>query len=147
MRTLPTYETPADTICGECKQPCKIVGLRNEFDYAGTHCSFGNTGTHYPSGYGDPVSDCCDADILDAEIYAERIEEARDTVDLAIVWESIGVDAIPGKVGSLGFRVDSETLAMRILIAINTHDEAELGRLLMPMADKYIQDAAERVVK
>lgn len=66
MKTLPQYITPPDTRCPECGEPCEIVGLDNSFDYGGTHCTFGRAGTHYPSGWGWPVSDCCEADIEDA---------------------------------------------------------------------------------
>lgn len=85
-------------------------------------------------------------DFPDYREISERETVARETVSIETIWESIGPDAIPGKVGSRSFLVDYETLAMRILIAINTHDEAELGRLLIPMADKYIQDSAVKMV-
>ena len=49
--------------CPKCGDPCDIVPLRNHFDYAGTHCTHGLDGTHYPDDYGSPVSDCCDAPI------------------------------------------------------------------------------------
>jgi len=53
--------TPA--ICASCGKPCKVIPLRNEFNYAGTHCTHGLSGTHYPDNWGDPVSDCCEAPI------------------------------------------------------------------------------------
>jgi hypothetical protein len=64
-RRLPTYDTPSDTFCSECKQRCLIVGLENEFSYSGTHCNHGQAGTEYPPDWGSPVSDCCYADITD----------------------------------------------------------------------------------
>jgi hypothetical protein len=66
-RHIPRYETPEDFICPECGETdCKIVPNLNHFDYAGTHCTHGNGGTHYPSDWGYPVTDCCGADIDDA---------------------------------------------------------------------------------
>ncbi len=59
----PEYITPPGTRCPDCGEPCRVVPLRNEFDYAGTHCTYGRPGTHYPAGWGSPVSDCCEADI------------------------------------------------------------------------------------
>jgi len=47
--------------CSECHEPCKAV--EETFDYAGTHCTHGNTGTHHTGHY---VSDCCFADLEDA---------------------------------------------------------------------------------
>lgn len=58
---MPVYETPEGTVCPECGGPCTIVGDDNSFDYAGTHCTHGRSGTHYPSDWGKPVSDCCEA--------------------------------------------------------------------------------------
>jgi hypothetical protein len=57
------YEPPTTTICPDCGEECTIVPLDNSFDYAGTHCTHGRSGTHKPEGYGTPVSDCCDAEI------------------------------------------------------------------------------------
>lgn len=50
-----------DNICPECGKPCKVIPLKNDFNYAGTHCTHGIAGTHYPDSYGDPVSDCCES--------------------------------------------------------------------------------------
>ena len=66
MKQLPQYHTPEDMVCPECGEPCTIIGLRNEFDYAGTHCTHGLSGTHYPYDWGYPVSDCCETLIEDA---------------------------------------------------------------------------------
>jgi hypothetical protein len=52
-----------DPVCSDCGEPCKVIGLDNSFDYAGTHCTHGKGGTHRPEGYGSPVSDCCEAEI------------------------------------------------------------------------------------
>ena len=52
-----------ESICPDCGEPWEIVPLDNSFDYSGTHCTFGNSGTHYPDDYGRPVSDCCDAEM------------------------------------------------------------------------------------
>jgi hypothetical protein len=59
---VPRYDTPEGTVCTSCGEPCKVVALRNEFDFAGTHCTHGRGGTHYPEGWGSPVSDCCGED-------------------------------------------------------------------------------------
>jgi hypothetical protein len=64
-KTIPEYHTPSDTHCPECGEPCQIVPLRNEFDYGGTHCTYGLPGTHYSDNWGEPVSDCCEALIED----------------------------------------------------------------------------------
>ena len=64
MKELPEYTTPEGFRCPECGGPCKIIPLRNEFDYAGTHCTHGEDGIHYPDNWGDPVSDCCEASII-----------------------------------------------------------------------------------
>ena len=56
-------------ICPDCGEKCNVIALDNSFDYAGTHCTHGRSGTHYPDGYGDPVSDCCEAYIEDMEDY------------------------------------------------------------------------------
>ncbi len=58
MKT-PIYITPKNQKCPACKELCEIVPLRNEFNYAGTHCTHGLSGIHYPSNWGEPVSDCC----------------------------------------------------------------------------------------
>ena len=61
MRQLPEYITPTGTKCPVCEKICKIVALQNEFDFAGTHCTHGMWGTHFPDSWGSPVSDCCEA--------------------------------------------------------------------------------------
>jgi len=48
----------AQYLCPECKEPCKSV--EETFDYAGTHCTNGESGTHRTGNY---VSDCCGADL------------------------------------------------------------------------------------
>ena len=60
-KIAPKYQTSLDARCPECKKLCQIVPLKNEFDYAGTHCTGGRPGTHYPKTYGQAVSDCCHA--------------------------------------------------------------------------------------
>lgn len=45
--------------CPSCNEVMEAVPLRNEFDYAGTHCTYGQSGVHYPSDWGTPVSQCC----------------------------------------------------------------------------------------
>lgn len=63
-REIPTYETPPDARCSDCGEACKVVALRNEFSYSGTHCTYGKPGIEYPSDWGRPVSDCCEAEVL-----------------------------------------------------------------------------------
>jgi hypothetical protein len=55
-----TYDTPEGFKCPECGELCTIIFRDNSFDYAGTHCNYGMSGTHYPSDYGEPVTDCCE---------------------------------------------------------------------------------------
>lgn len=66
----PTYETPENFTCPSCNHLCKIIPLENEFDYSGTHCTGGKSGTEYPSSWGNPVTDCCETlcadEMLDA---------------------------------------------------------------------------------
>ena len=47
--------------CPKCGEFCEIVPLDNSFDFAGTHCTHGQSGTNYPNDHGSPVSNCCDA--------------------------------------------------------------------------------------
>jgi hypothetical protein len=56
--------TPS-AVCPECGEECEVKPLDNSFDYAGTHCTGGVGGTHYPMNYGSPVSDCCEAPMED----------------------------------------------------------------------------------
>lgn len=51
--------------CSECCSPCKVIPLDNSFSYSGTHCTGGKPGIHRPAGYGEPVSDCCEAPCVD----------------------------------------------------------------------------------
>jgi len=60
-REVPSYHTPEGYRCPECGELCKIIPLRSEYDYAGTHCTYGLPGTHYPDDWGDPVCDQCGA--------------------------------------------------------------------------------------
>lgn len=60
-KNIPEYHTPPDTRCSECGELCQIIPLRNEFGYAGTHCTHSLPGTHCPPNWGEPVSDCCEA--------------------------------------------------------------------------------------
>ena len=50
---------PTPWICNDCKEPCLVVEER--IDYAGTHCTHGNSGVHYTGYY---ESDCCYADYI-----------------------------------------------------------------------------------
>lgn len=68
MKKLPFYITPKDFLCPSCNKPCTIIALDNSFSYSGTHCTGGLSGIHYPSGYGSPVTDCCEADVSNYKI-------------------------------------------------------------------------------
>ena len=74
MRKPPSYETPEGTTCPGCGEECRIVPNLNEFDYSGTHCTHGQSGTHYPFDWGCPVSDCCGVDIEDAVKEEDEID-------------------------------------------------------------------------
>jgi hypothetical protein len=63
-----------ETICPGCGDPCEVVRLDNSFDYAGTHCTGGTGGTHYPDGYGDPVSDCCE-EFIEGYTFPDEVDE------------------------------------------------------------------------
>jgi len=68
MKNLPLYKTPTNFLCPACNQPCHIIALDDSFSYSGTHCTAGQAGIHYPSDYGSSVTDCCEADVPDAEM-------------------------------------------------------------------------------
>ena len=51
---------PEDYWCTDCEQPCTLV--EETFDYAGTHCTHGVSGTHHTGHY---VSACCNAEYTD----------------------------------------------------------------------------------
>lgn len=58
--------------CLDCKEVCGRV--EETFDYAGTHCTFGRSGTHHTGHY---VSDCCGAEFTNdiTDIYDEDGED------------------------------------------------------------------------
>ena len=66
--------------CPECGEICNVVPLLNEFDFAGTHCTHGLPGTHYPDDWGSPVSDCCEAYIDIAHDYYD-VEDALNEAE------------------------------------------------------------------
>ena len=68
MKRLPTYHTPDNFICPACHKSAKIIALDSSFSYAGTHCTGGRSGIHYPSDYGMPITDCCEVEVPEAEI-------------------------------------------------------------------------------
>ena len=55
----PIYITPPGQTCPECEDECEIIPNLNDFDH--------EFGTHYPQDWGDPVSNCCEAHIENAE--------------------------------------------------------------------------------
>ena len=46
------------TKCSECGDECQVI--EETFDYSGTHCNHGNSGTHHTGHY---VSKCCLAEL------------------------------------------------------------------------------------
>ncbi len=50
--------------CTDCGEACKAV--EETFDYPGTHCTGGKSGTHHTGVY---VSDCCGAEVSDEPQY------------------------------------------------------------------------------
>lgn len=54
------FRSPSPAYCTGCGEECGVIPLDNSFGFAGTHCTGGRSGTHYPAGYGEPVSDCCE---------------------------------------------------------------------------------------
>jgi predicted nucleic acid-binding Zn ribbon protein len=48
--------------CTECGEECKVV--EETFDYAGTHCTHGQAGTHHTGIF---VSECCLAEFDEGE--------------------------------------------------------------------------------
>ena len=49
--------------CGHYLTDDQIYREDISFDYAGTHCTYGRSGTHHE--WGDLKSRCCDADVTD----------------------------------------------------------------------------------
>ena len=59
-------------ICTDCMDPCLTV--EETFDYAGSHCTNGQAGTHHTGHF---VSACCLAEVIDeseVDFLAEHIE-------------------------------------------------------------------------
>lgn len=52
--------------CPDCGMWCNVVPRDDSFDYSGTHCTHGKSGTHYGQDHGVPESECCGALIEDA---------------------------------------------------------------------------------
>ena len=51
-----------DIKCVECGEPCGTI--EETFDYSGTHCTHGISGTHRTGIY---VSDCCLSDYIEMD--------------------------------------------------------------------------------
>lgn len=60
-----------DIYCCDCKEICKPI--KESFNYSGTHCTYGLSGTHYTGRY---VSDCCGADICELTELEEESGQA-----------------------------------------------------------------------
>ena len=65
-------------LCSQCGNSCRVKRQDNSFDYAGTHCTFGRSGTEVVIDY---VSDCCEANI---ETYNGNI---MSSYELQLEWE------------------------------------------------------------
>ena len=61
MRRWQHDETPPEYKCMMCGELCEVV--EEEFDYSGTHCTYGQPGTHKTGEY---VSRCCASDYEEA---------------------------------------------------------------------------------
>ena len=61
-------------ICPSCENVCQVLPIDDSFDYSGTHCSNGRSGTHHVEIY--YVSDCCESEIEDY-----KLEDCRDYDD------------------------------------------------------------------
>ena len=57
-------------ICADCWSPCKAV--EETFDFAGTHCTGGRSGTHHTGFY---VSDCCGAEPVELRDFTITVGE------------------------------------------------------------------------
>ena len=57
--------------CTECGEECALV--EETFDYSGTHCTHGRSGTHHTGVW---VSECCFADY---EEYEEVEDERKES--------------------------------------------------------------------
>ena len=77
MRGLPKYTTPFGTTCPDCSEECRVIALRDDFDYAASHCTHGRPGTHYGPDHGAPVSDCCES-LIESEDVLEYPEYESD---------------------------------------------------------------------
>ena len=60
------YDDDSPT-CENCGEPCDVIPLDNAIEFPAAHCNNGNAGTHKPASFGQPVSDCCEADVLNYE--------------------------------------------------------------------------------
>lgn len=63
---------PVVHYCTECGEPCTIS--EETFDYAGTHCTHGRSGTHHTGHY---LSDCCFAEYTDEPLEGDEDEHDR----------------------------------------------------------------------
>ena len=59
-------------VCVGCGEECGVIA--ESFDYAGTHCTGGNSGTHKTGRY---ISDCCLDDIEEGTNWITTLKEDR----------------------------------------------------------------------
>ena len=57
IREPDDYDDHPEYTCSDCGEKCTVV--EETFDYSGTHCTFGKSGTHHTGIY---ASGCCGAD-------------------------------------------------------------------------------------
>ena len=70
---------PTCHVCPECGEECQVIEIDDSFDYSGTHCTGGMSGTHNVPVY--YASDCCEALIEDYEHEEDPCYDDRDESD------------------------------------------------------------------
>ena len=70
---------PTCHVCPECGEECQVTAINDNFDYSGTHCTGGISGTHNVEIY--YASDCCEVEIEDYEPTQEPDYDDRDASD------------------------------------------------------------------
>ena len=71
------YIKPDNWVCPVCGEQAEIVPLDESFDYSGTHCTFGRSGTYTPPGNGRPVCSANECSVEDVDIDVYEPEEDR----------------------------------------------------------------------
>lgn len=71
--------TVGEGYCGECGEVCEVYAEVISWDYAGTHCNFGKSGTHYAGT--EYASKCCDATAYTNEELTVEFDGSNDNRD------------------------------------------------------------------